>query len=144
MYFMRYKSEMFAKFNVQKTKVKNQRWRKIKCLMSDNGIKCTNLKFIELCEHHRIKRHFTVSKIPWHNVLVKRMSRTIVEKVRCLRLNVRLAKNIWVEVVNMLCFFFNRSPRKKLDGKVAKEVWTGSPVTILVWKCWMSNLCLCF
>jgi hypothetical protein len=55
---------MFAKFNVQKTKVKNQRWRKIKCLMSDNGIKCTDLNFIELYEHHRIKRHFTVSKIP--------------------------------------------------------------------------------
>ena len=43
MYFMRYKSEMFAKFNVQKTKVKNQRWRKIKCLMLDNGIKPSSM-----------------------------------------------------------------------------------------------------
>jgi hypothetical protein len=32
----------------------------------------------------------------------------------------------------VMFFFINRSPRAKLNGKVAKKVWIGSPVTILV------------
>ena len=30
--------------------------------------------------------------------------------------------------MNIACYLINRSPRATLDGKVAKEVWTGSPI----------------
>ena len=30
--------------------------------------------------------------------------------------------------MNMACYLISRSPRAALDGKVAKEVWTGSAV----------------
>ena len=43
-------------------------------------------------------------------------------------MNKRLAKNFWENVVSTSCFFINRSPRVALDGKVAKEVWTGSAI----------------
>ena len=56
------------------------------------------------------------------------MSRTIVERARCLRLNVDLEKKFWPEAVNMACYLINNSPKAVLDGKVAKEVWTGSPI----------------
>ena len=49
-YFMRYKSDTFAKFKLWKAKVENQTGRKIKCLRSDNGTEYTDSRFIELCE----------------------------------------------------------------------------------------------
>ncbi|KAL6326996.1 hypothetical protein AAG906_012680 [Vitis piasezkii] len=39
-----------------------------------------------------------------------------------------LEKKFWAEAMNMACYLINRSPRATLDGKVAKEVWTGNPV----------------
>ena len=56
------------------------------------------------------------------------MNRTIAERARCLRLNAGLEKKFWAKAVNMACYLINRSPRAALDGKVAEEVWTGSPV----------------
>ena len=127
-YFMQHKSKTFAKFKVWKAEVENQTWRKIKCLKSDNGIEYTDSKFTELCEQHEIKRHFTVRKTPQQNGIAERMNRMIVERARCLKLNVGLEKKFWAEVVNMACYLINRSPRAALDRKVADEVWTSSPV----------------
>ncbi|WJZ90656.1 hypothetical protein VitviT2T_009786 [Vitis vinifera] len=56
------------------------------------------------------------------------MNKTIVERARCLILNVGLEKKFWTEAVNMACYLINRSPRTALDGKVVEEVWTDSPV----------------
>ena len=43
-------------------------------------------------------------------------------------MNVDLEKKFWPEAVNMACYLINKSPRAALDRKVAKEVWTGSPI----------------
>ena len=40
----------------------------------------------------------------------------------------RLEKKFWAKAVSMACYLINRSPRAALDGKVAKEVWTGNEV----------------
>ena len=108
--------------------MENQSRRKIKCLRLDNGIKYTDSRFMELCEQHGIKRDFTICKTPQQNGVAERMNRTIVEKARCLRLNAKLTKNFWAEVVSMTCFLINRSPRVVVDGKVAEEVWTSNAV----------------
>ena len=86
-YFMRHKSDTFAKFKLWKAEVENQTERTIKCLRSDNGTEYTDSKFMELCEQHGIKRHFTVRKTPQQNGVAERMNRTIAEKTRRLRLN---------------------------------------------------------
>ena len=127
-YFLRHKSETFAKFKLWKAEVENQTGRKIKCLRSDNGTEYTDSKFQEFCEQHGIKRHFTVCKTPQQNGVVERMNRTIAERARCLRLNAGLAKKFWADAVSMACFLINRSPSIPLDGKVAEEVWTGDVV----------------
>ena len=56
------------------------------------------------------------------------MNRSIAERLRCIRLNARLEKKLWAEVMSKACYFIDRSPRVALDGKVAKEVWTGNEV----------------
>jgi transposase InsO family protein len=91
-YFMRQKSEMFAKFKFWKVEVENQTGKKVKCLRTDNVTKYTNDEFRDFYEQHGIKRHFTVRKIPQQNGVAERMNRSIAEKAQCLRLNARLAK----------------------------------------------------
>ena len=91
-YFIRHKSETFAKFKLWKTEVENQIGRKIKCLRSDNGIEYTYSRFTYLCKEHGIKRHFTVQKTLQQNGVAKRMNRFIDERARCIRLNSRLEK----------------------------------------------------
>uniref|UniRef100_A0A2N9HBW1 Integrase catalytic domain-containing protein n=1 Tax=Fagus sylvatica TaxID=28930 RepID=A0A2N9HBW1_FAGSY len=127
-YFLKNKSEAFAKFKIWKAEVENQTGRKIKCLRTDNGTEYRDGDFLKFCEEHGIKRHFTVRKTPQQNGVAERLNRTITETTRCLRLNAELPKIFWAEAVDMACYIINRSPRVALDGKVAEEVWTGQEV----------------
>jgi hypothetical protein len=127
-YFMRHKSETFAKFKLWKAEVENQTGKKVKCLRTDNVTEYTNDEFKDFCEQHGIKRHFTVRKTPQQNGVAERMNRSIAERVRCFKLNVVLAKIFWANTVSMTCYLINKSPRAALDGKVAEEVWTCNEV----------------
>uniref|UniRef100_A0A2N9J203 Integrase catalytic domain-containing protein n=1 Tax=Fagus sylvatica TaxID=28930 RepID=A0A2N9J203_FAGSY len=127
-YFLKNKSEAFAKFKIWKAEVENQTGRKIKCLRTDNGTEYRDGDFLKFCKEHGIKRHFTVRKTPQQNGVAERLNRTITETARCLRLNAELPKIFWAEAVDMACYIINRSPRVALDGKVAEEVWTGQEV----------------
>lgn len=51
------------------------------------------------------------------------MNRSIAEKVICLKLNVWLFKYLWLEVVNMIVYFINRSRRCFLKEKFIEKVW---------------------
>uniref|UniRef100_A0A2N9FA25 Integrase catalytic domain-containing protein n=1 Tax=Fagus sylvatica TaxID=28930 RepID=A0A2N9FA25_FAGSY len=127
-YFLKNKSEAFAKFKIWKAEVENQTGRKIKCLRTDNGTEYRDGDFLKFCEEHGIKRHFTVQKTSQQNGVAERLNRTITETARCLRLNAELPKIFWAEAVDMACYIINQSPRVALDGKVAEEVWTGQEV----------------
>ena len=56
------------------------------------------------------------------------MNRSIAERTRCIRLNVKLEKKFWAKAVSMVCYLINRLPRATLDEKVAEEVRTGNEV----------------
>ena len=127
-YFLKQKSEVFAKFKLWKAEVENQTGRKIKYLRSDNGTEYTDSQFQKFCEEHGIQRHFSVRKTPQQNGVAERMNRSLTERARCLRLNAGLPKSFWAEAVSMACYLINRSPRASLGGKVAEEVWTGNAV----------------
>ena len=51
-YFLKNKSETFAKFKIWKAEVENQTGRKIKCLRSDNGTEYKDGDFLKFCEEH--------------------------------------------------------------------------------------------
>jgi transposase InsO family protein len=54
-YFIRHKSETFAKFKLWKAEVENQIGKKVKCLRTDNGTEYTNDEFRDFCEQHGTK-----------------------------------------------------------------------------------------
>src|ERR1044072_4149718 len=129
-YFMVHKSEVFAKFKVWKAEVENQTGRKIKYLRTDNGTEYTEKSFIKFYEENGIQRHFSVRKTPQQNGVAERINRTLMERVRCLRLNAGLSKGFWAAALNMACYLVNRSPRASLEGKMPEEVWTGNPIDL--------------
>ena len=90
-YFMQHKSKTFANFKLWKAEMKNQTKNKVKCLMTNNGIKYTNDDFRDFCEQHGIKRHFTVRKTLHQNGVAEMMNRSIAKRAQCLKLNVGLA-----------------------------------------------------
>ncbi|KAL4351605.1 hypothetical protein GQ457_06G013870 [Hibiscus cannabinus] len=92
-YFLKQKSEVFAKFKQWKAEAENQTCRKIKYLRFDNGTEYIDSQFQKFCEDHGIQRHFTVRKTPHQH-----------------------------EAVSMACYLMNRSPRASLGGKAAEQV----------------------
>ncbi|KAL0355727.1 UNVERIFIED_CONTAM: hypothetical protein Sradi_4019600 [Sesamum radiatum] len=120
-YFVKQKSEVFAKFKLWKAEVENHTGRKIKYLRSDNGTEYTDSQFQKFCEEYGIQRHFSVRKTPHQNGVAKRMNRSLTERARCLILNAGLPKSFWAQAVSMACYLINRSPWASLVGKVAEE-----------------------
>jgi hypothetical protein len=60
--------------------------------------------------------------------VVEMRNRTLLERARCMRLNIRLPKSFWVETVSYACFITNQSLFAGLDFKVPKKVWIGKSV----------------
>ncbi|CAL2271856.1 unnamed protein product [Prunus armeniaca] len=73
-YFMKQKSEVFAKFKEWKIETENQTERKIKYLRSDNGGEYTSNEFTNYCKKEGIIKHFIVKKNPQKNGATERMN----------------------------------------------------------------------
>ncbi|KAK4386032.1 Retrovirus-related Pol polyprotein from transposon TNT 1-94 [Sesamum angolense] len=100
-YFLKQKSEVFAKFKLWKVEVENQTGRKIKYLRSDNGTKYTDSQFQKFCEEHGVQRHFSVRNTPQQNGVAERMNTSLTERARWLRLNAGLPKSFWAEAMEL-------------------------------------------
>ena len=57
----------------------------------------------------------------------KRMNWIIQERLKSMLSNAELSNGFWVEVLANVVHLVNRSPNKRLDSKVAQEIWSGKP-----------------
>lgn len=123
-YVLKSKGEVFEKFVMYKKLVENQLDMKIKIVRSDNGTEFVNKSFMEFYTRHGIKQEKSTPYSPQQNGLAERMNRTIVEKVRCMLLDSKLAKHFWAEAVyaavNVINAITNSStkmsPNEKWNG----------------------------
>ena len=53
------------------------------------------------------------------------MNQTLMEKARCMRLQVGLPKAFWIYTIDTAAYLVNQSPHTKLDGRVPEELWSG-------------------
>ena len=125
---MKHKSDVFSIFKKWKAQVENQTDRKKKYLRTKNGLEYRDKEFIRFYELEGITHHFTVKGTPQQNGVVERMNRTLAKKARCMRLNARLPKVFWAEIVNTVGFIINRSPSLVIDFEILEEVWSGRSV----------------
>ena len=62
--------------------------RNLMCLWTNNGLEFCGEKFSNFCRNQGIVRHRTVKSTPQQNGLVERVNRTILERVRCMFINI--------------------------------------------------------
>ena len=102
----------------------NETGKRLKCLRYDNGGEYCNKEFDSYYSYYGILREKTVLGTPQENVVSERMSKTIMEHARCMRLDAGLPLQFWDDVVYSVVYLINRGPSSTLDGGILKEAWT--------------------
>ena len=70
--FLKKKSEAFQAFKDYRTLVENQKEKKVKCLLSDNGTEYLNREFDEYMKKYGIQRRLTIAHNPEQNGISER------------------------------------------------------------------------
>ncbi|GJS54971.1 zinc finger, CCHC-type containing protein [Tanacetum coccineum] len=107
-HFLRHKNEAFSKFKEWKQLVENQTGRKLKKLITDNGLEFCNQEFNNLYKESGIERHLTVVETPQQNGLAERMNRMLLNKFRCLLIQSALPDSFWAEATVTAAYLINR------------------------------------
>ena len=106
-YFLKKKDEAFMWFRTFKALVENSTGKKIKILMTNNGIGYEMNKFKNFCREAGIKRETTTVYTPEQNGVAQRKNRTIVEVVRAMLCDQGLPKFLWGEAANTVVYIQN-------------------------------------
>ncbi|RVW35322.1 Retrovirus-related Pol polyprotein from transposon TNT 1-94 [Vitis vinifera] len=120
-YFLKAKDEVFGKFKEWKTMVEKRTGKVVKTLRTDNGLEFCNKDFDEFCRKEGIVRHRTVRHTPQQNGVAERMNQTLVQRARCMRIDVGLSKKFWAEAVNTAAYLVNKSSSIAIDFKTPQE-----------------------
>ena len=80
----------------------------VKRLRSDNGTEFTSKEFQSLCVHNRIKHEQSAPYSPHQNGTAERGWRTLFDMARCLLLDAKLPKELWVYAVATAAYIRNR------------------------------------
>uniref|UniRef100_A0A2N9J4X6 CCHC-type domain-containing protein n=1 Tax=Fagus sylvatica TaxID=28930 RepID=A0A2N9J4X6_FAGSY len=127
-YFLKNKSEAFAKFKIWKAEVENQTGRKIKCLRTDNGTEYRDGDFLKFCEEHVDMACYIINRSPR------------------VALDGKVAEEVWtgqeVDYSFMRIFgcpayvHISGEDRSKLDPKSKKCIFLGFKKWIKGYKLW--------
>ena len=126
-YILKSKDEALVRFKEWKTLAERQIGKKVKKIRTNNGLEYFSKQFNKLCADEGIARHKTVRGTPQENGLAERMNRTILERVRCMIINVGLPKSFWGEAVAIACYLINRCPSQAIGLKTPMDMWTRQP-----------------
>ncbi|KAA0067243.1 retrotransposon protein, putative, Ty1-copia sub-class [Cucumis melo var. makuwa] len=135
-YPLKQKDEAFGKFLEWQKQVENQTGRKVKYLMTDNGLEFVNNKSNHFCKSEGITRHFTVTYTPQQNGLDERFNRTIMERTRSpsSALNLKTPQKVWIGKAPSLehlrvfgCIAYAHVKDGKLNKRALKCMFIGYP-----------------
>jgi hypothetical protein len=131
-YFMKAKSETFAKFQEFKTFIEKQTGLHIRALRSNNGGEFDSHHFNDLCRETRIKRALIVPYKPQQNGVAERKNRTICEAAKAMMHDLDLPTSIWAEVVGTAVYVQNKCLHFILGDKTLEEKFTGVKPTVVL------------
>ena len=103
--------------------VKREKGRQLKCIQVDNGGESRG-PFEKYYKEHSIKLEKTVLKTPQQNGVAKRMSHTIVERIRCMLSNAKLLNSFKGETIKTIIDLINLSLLVPFNGDIPQRVWT--------------------
>lgn len=110
---MKFNAEIVDVFGKFKAWFETQNNYKIQVITSDNGIEYTSKRFNGFCEDTGIEYQLTTPYAPWHNRVMERKNKMVIEMTMCFLHDKRL-KKFWTELVNTIAFLLNRLPTKPL------------------------------
>ncbi|GKB24387.1 retrotransposon protein, putative, ty1-copia subclass [Tanacetum coccineum] len=99
----------------------------MKKLRTDNSLEFCNQEFNNLCKESRIARHLIVARTPQQNGLAERMNRTLLNKVRCLLIQLGLPDSFWAKATVTAAYLINRSPSTALEKMKPMDLWSRHP-----------------
>ncbi|CAF1077662.1 unnamed protein product, partial [Brachionus calyciflorus] len=124
-YFLKNKSEQFAKFKEFKSSYELLTDKKIKEFRTDNGREYLSNEFNSYLKDCGIKHNTSVEYCPQMNGKAERLNRTLIEKARCMILAAKVNLNLWSAGVDTANYLRNRSPSAALNGKTPFEALFG-------------------
>ena len=125
-YILKYKNEVFKRFQEWKALVEKSSGRHIKALRSDNGGEYTSSDFDSYLTKEGIKHERTTPYTPEQNGVAERLNRTLIEGVRTILVDSKLPHRFWAEALSTIVYLRNRSPTKALEGITPHEAWSGT------------------
>ena len=124
-YSMRHKSEALDAFQKVRTEFQS-RGHVIKRLHSDRGGEFKSAEFSEYCKASGIQQTFTSPYSPEQNGVAERSWRTLMESVRCMLLESKSPKSLWVAALDTACHVTNCIvPKSSTNGKSPFEMFYG-------------------
>jgi hypothetical protein len=130
-YFLRHKSETFAKFKEFKVEAKKQRGKYVKEIRSDGEEEYSSKEFANFCKSQSIIMQTTTRYTPQQNGVVEMKNQTIMNMERILLKEKCLSNTFWAEAVACSVYLLNRSPTTSLKMKVPQEAWSGTKVNVV-------------
>ena len=67
----------------------------------------------------------TIPGTPQQNGVVERMSRTLNERARSMRLHVGLPKIFWADAISTAAYLINQGPSVPMKFRLPEKVWSG-------------------
>jgi transposase InsO family protein len=125
-YFLRHKSETFAKFKEFKAEAEKRSGKYLKVLRSDGGEEYSSKEFANFCKSQGIIMQTTTRYTPQQNGVAERKNQTIMNMARSLLKEKSMSNLFWAEVVACLVYLLNRSSTTSLKMKVPQEGWSGT------------------
>jgi transposase InsO family protein len=124
-YFLKSKSDVFAKFVKFKAVVELETGNRLKILRSDNGGEYTSRQFEAYLAKEGIKHQLTVPYTTQQNGVSERRNRTLMEMARCLLYENKIPLKLWAEAVNTTSYLLNHMTTRVLGDKTPYEIWYG-------------------
>lgn len=93
-------------------------------LRTNNGLEYCNKLFKDFCAK---KWHCEAQDYYIH--ISTKMNNTLMDKVRCMLICIKLPNKLWAEILNIICYLVDKSPSTTLNYKTPMELWTGRLLT---------------
>ena len=125
-YFLKNKSETYAKFLDFKARREKETGLKLKIVRTDNGGEFVNKDFEDTFTKEGIKHERTCFYNSASNGIVERANRTVTEIARCMMQDAKLPPKFWAEATSTAAYIHNCTPTNKGEGPTPMELWTGN------------------
>ncbi|KAE9160296.1 hypothetical protein PF005_g31701 [Phytophthora fragariae] len=107
----------------------NSRYGMPKLLISDTAAHFKNQLLEELCHKTQMTQSFTLAYCPWINGSIERLNRDVLQVLRVMLLEYKVAQENWTALVPLIQANINHSPVASLSNHAPAEVFAGAKAT---------------